>query len=112
MLNLTKQERLVLLIFILIILLGTIFQYVFKKFPRVAQAMSVIDSETIYPKMDLNQASVTQLEALPFIGEVTAQRIVDYRQTQGKFSRLDELKIIKGISEAKFKRIAPFFKKI
>ena len=112
MFNLTKQERLVLLIFILIIVVGMILQYSFKKFPRLAQRITLIDSETVYPKIDLNQAGVEELDTLPFIGKVTAQRIVDYRRDHGKFLSLEELKIIRGISEDKFKKIAPFFRKI
>jgi competence protein ComEA len=50
--------------------------------------------------LDLNSATLEQLEALPGIGPVTAQKILDYRQQHGAFHAVDELQGVPGIGPA------------
>ncbi|MBZ5536993.1 MAG: helix-hairpin-helix domain-containing protein [Acidobacteriia bacterium] len=57
--------------------------------------------------VDINHASVEELATLPGIGKVTAQRIVAFREQNGPFRRLEELLIIRGISEKRLKQILP-----
>ena len=57
--------------------------------------------------VDLNHASVAQLEALPGVGPVTAQKIVDWRQQHGRFSRAEELQEVDGIGPKTYARLAP-----
>ncbi len=51
------------------------------------------------PPIDINTATVAELDGLPGIGPVLAQRIVDYRTEQGPFSTVEELAEVQGISE-------------
>ncbi len=53
--------------------------------------------------VDLNTATLADLETLPGIGPVLAQRILDWRTANGRFSSVDELREISGLGE---KRIA------
>lgn len=49
----------------------------------------------------LNVATLEQLDALPGVGPVTAQKILDYRQKHGAFGSVDELDAISGIGPAR-----------
>jgi competence protein ComEA len=51
--------------------------------------------------VDLNTATAAQLDALPGVGPVTAQKIVDYRQQHGPYTSVDDLDAISGIGPAK-----------
>ncbi len=53
--------------------------------------------------LNLNTATVQQLEALPGVGPVLARRIVEFRQKKGGFKRVEELLAVPGISEKKWK---------
>ncbi len=55
--------------------------------------------------LDLNRATAAQLDSLPGIGPVTAQRILDYRNKVGRINSVDELKKISGLGGAKFEEI-------
>ena len=57
--------------------------------------------------IDLNQASAAQLETLPGVGEVTAARIIEYRQENGGFKKIEELMNVRGIGERSFLRLRP-----
>ncbi|MCK4388321.1 MAG: helix-hairpin-helix domain-containing protein, partial [Dehalococcoidia bacterium] len=48
------------------------------------------------------------LETLPGIGEVLAQRIVDYRSENGPFKRIEDLLKVSGIGEATFEKIKDY----
>lgn len=57
--------------------------------------------------VDLNAADLTVLESLPGVGPVLAQRILDFRTENGRFTRIDELKDVKGIGAKTFADIEP-----
>jgi competence protein ComEA len=52
--------------------------------------------------LDLNSATAAQLDQLPGVGPVLAQRIVDYRTQHGGFRSVDELRQVSGIGDAKY----------
>ncbi|MBI4233532.1 MAG: helix-hairpin-helix domain-containing protein [Chloroflexi bacterium] len=60
-----------------------------------------------FEKVNLNTATVQQLEALPGIGEVRAKAIVSYRQEHGSFRSVGELLRVSGIGSATLERIRP-----
>lgn len=55
--------------------------------------------------LDINRATLAQLDTLPGIGPVTAGRILDYRIKVGRINTLDELKKISGLGGSKFEEI-------
>jgi len=56
-------------------------------------------------RLDLNRATEEDLERLPGIGPVLARRIVQYRETQGTFRDVEQLRHVKGIGKKTFERI-------
>jgi competence protein ComEA len=56
-------------------------------------------------KVDLNLADVAELDSLPGIGPAIAERILEYREENGPFQRIEELMNVRGIGEKKFLQI-------
>ena len=57
--------------------------------------------------ININTASATELEALPGIGAKTAARIVEYRQKNGPFKKIEELMNVRGVGEKNFLKLKP-----
>jgi len=57
--------------------------------------------------INLNTASATDFESLPGIGSKTAARIVEYRQKNGPFKKVEELMNVRGIGEKNFLKLKP-----
>ena len=55
-------------------------------------------------KININTAPVEELMRLSGVGEAYARRIVEYRETQGLFSHIEELKNVKGIGDKIFEK--------
>ncbi len=58
--------------------------------------------------IDLNTASLDQLQQLPGVGPVMAQSILDFRKKSGPFRRPEDLLAIRGISEDRYRAIEPY----
>lgn len=58
--------------------------------------------------IDLNLANVKELQELPGVGPVTAQRIIDLRQKSGRFKRVEDLLAVRGISQKKLEALRPY----
>ncbi len=56
-------------------------------------------------KVNINMATQTELETLSGIGPSTAQKIINYRNENGKFKTIEEIKNVPGIAESKFQSI-------
>jgi comEA protein len=74
----------------------------------VFSSVSVMAQKSSHPsteKINLNSATVEQLQTLPGVGPATAKAIVEYRTKSGKFNRIEEIINVKGIGEKKFQKI-------
>jgi competence protein ComEA len=57
--------------------------------------------------LNLNTATVSQLETLPGIGNSTAKRILEYREKSGGFKKIEDLMNVRGIGEKNFLKLKP-----
>lgn len=69
---------------------------------------SIIDKGQAILSINLNTATLEELDELPGIGTVKAQSIITYRETHGNFSSLDELLNVPGIGASLLEQIKPY----
>ncbi|HHW11823.1 MAG TPA: helix-hairpin-helix domain-containing protein [Firmicutes bacterium] len=67
-----------------------------------------VEEEAASFRLDPNTASYEELQTLPGIGPVLAARIIEYRETMGKFRTIDDLLAVKGIGEKTLAKIRPY----
>ncbi len=58
--------------------------------------------------IDINVANAKELQELPGVGPVTAQRIIDLREKSGRFKRVEDLLAVRGISQKKLEAMRPY----
>ena len=58
--------------------------------------------------VNINTATLEQLQMLPRVGPALAGRIVDFREANGEFQTVDEIVAVKGIGERSFEKLEPY----
>ncbi len=75
------------------------------RIPVTAPPVPLVRLQAAVSNLDLNQATERDLEDLPGIGPVLAKRIVQFRQSQGRFTGVEQLRKVKGIGSKTYDRI-------
>ena len=90
------------------LLTATLFLAVGSWAPAVAQKPAApVSAAARAEVVNLNTATVAQLETLPGIGKATAERILEYRQKNGGFKKVEDLMNVRGIGEKSFLKMKP-----
>jgi competence protein ComEA len=73
--------------------------------PARSSARASTAAATSASIVNINTASAMELDALPGIGAKTAARIVEYRQKNGPFKKVEELMNVRGVGEKNFLKL-------
>jgi len=92
------MKNLIIKSLVLCVVFSLVFSYVFYTQVQADEKASV-------KKININTASLTELQKLPKIGVKVAQRIIDFRKENGKFKKIEEIMKVKGIGEKTFKKM-------
>ncbi len=106
MLNLTPEERRVILFLISVALLGLGINFALKVNSRITKLIRV---DNHIAKININKANLQELLSAPGIPPKLAKNIVAYRQTKGSFRDIEELKEIKGIGDYRYEKLKGLF---
>jgi len=106
MFSLTQEERRVILFLACVALIGMATDFLVKKYSPLKSLSSLTQD---IGKVNLNTADKELLMSVSGIGEKLGARIIEYRQKQGRFFQVEELKNIKGITNYKYEKIRDSF---
>ncbi len=110
MLNLTKEEKLVLVFLVACFIVGSGAGFYKKQFqgpslPDASSSAKSGQSQSVEQKININKAPFSELIKLKGVGVKTASRIIDYRAENGPFFYKEDLMKIRGIGRSKFELI-------
>ncbi len=102
-----RKEIICLSLLITIFIIINIFSYL--QLNKNKKGYALIIEEGI-DQISLNEADIDEIEMLPGIGPSLARRIIEYRNQNGDFKNIEDLKKVKGIGDRLFEKIKPYIK--
>ncbi len=102
MLNMTAQERRVIVFIAALALIGTGLDFAKKSFPG---AKPIASFSSNIGKININRADDETLRLLPGVGKTIAARIIAYRQQKGPFKEIEELKNIQSVTLRRYEQL-------
>ncbi len=97
-----KKELIALILLVLILVTLNVVNYIKRENLKKNYAVLV---EEVLVQISINDADISELENLPGIGPSLAKKIVEYREANGNFKNLEDLKKVKGIGDKLFQKI-------
>ena len=74
----------------------------------VAQPVAAASPAKVESKIDINHANAAELQALPGVGPVLAQRMVEWRKVHGRYRTVEDLQEVKGIGKKRLEQMRSF----
>ncbi len=102
-----RKELIVLLVVMCVLIAVNTVNFLRKERLKKSYSMVIEDGRI---QLSLNSVGAIELEDLPGVGPVLAERIVEYREQNEGFRSLEELKRVKGIGDKLYQKIFPFLK--
>jgi competence ComEA-like helix-hairpin-helix protein len=106
MFDLTRQEKQVVLFLISIAFVGISINFLVKRYSSLKVIANLYQD---FGRINLNSADKYLLISVPGIGEKLAKRIIEYREEQGRFNEIEELKQVKGMTDYRYDKLKDFF---
>lgn len=100
-----KREIWILIILIVVLVSLNVVNYIKRENLKNSHSLLVVEGAI---QISINEAIAAELEDLPGVGPVLADRIVEYRKAHGGFKKLEELKSVQGIGDKIFQKILPY----
>jgi competence ComEA-like helix-hairpin-helix protein len=110
MFQLTSQEKSVIVSFCVILFVGAMINIGLQKNLCLLEWLHTSQKKSLVTAININRASVEDLLRVPGIGPKTAEFILQYRQTNKKFTDLEALKKAKGMSPQRYERLIKYLK--
>lgn len=104
--NFTKHEQTVFYVLAAVIVCGSAVNLLIKQYPQLKKEIS--SPRRFVYKTNINTASKDELIGVPYIGEVSARSIVEYRRKHGKFQTLEDLIRVPGVYPKNYQRMRPY----
>ena len=79
-----------------------------EEYLTIENGIGVIEEETEREKVNINTDNVDELMKLPGVGESLAKKIIDYKNQNGKFKNIEDLKNVSGIGDKKFESLKEY----
>ena len=108
--HLTSQEKTFLICLCCVIATGSAINSLYKSRQDFVKTIELSDVRPFIRQVNINTASPEELMRVPYIGEKTAQRILDYRKEHGAFTDLQQIKMIRGIYPNSFEKMKHYLK--
>ncbi len=101
MAQLNKNKNLILIIFFLSISLGLYIHFV-RTTSVAPQSFNKKQTPVVKNIININRATKPELQTLNGIGAVIAERVIEYRENNGLFKNIEDIKNVKGVGPAKY----------
>ncbi|MFH1621751.1 MAG: helix-hairpin-helix domain-containing protein [Candidatus Omnitrophota bacterium] len=108
MFHLTSQEKKTVIFVLSLLILGIGLDFYKKKTNKANLVNFGALEEKLFDRVNINKASKSELTTIPGVGEKLAYSIIEYRNSNGDFKNIADLKNIKGIKDKKLEQIKKY----